>query len=87
MADTHFTGVDAGTLKVDGVSVLATQGAAIADHVITWTANAPTADDAATVDDGNTVGDDNDAGDCIQNINTKLNLVLAALRANGIIAT
>lgn len=87
MADTHFTGVDTGTLKIDGVPVLATQGAAIADYTITWTANEPTAGSAATIADGATVGDDNDAGQAIADLTAKLNLALAALRANGIIAS
>jgi hypothetical protein len=64
--------------------VLGTKSSAIADHVITWTANAPTAASTQTIADG-TGATDAETAQSIQNINTKLNLVLAALRANGII--
>ena len=59
---------------------------AIADYVITWSANAPTPGSANTIDDGNTVGDDNEGGQAIADITAKLNLILAALRTHGIIA-
>jgi len=72
----------------DGASLgSATTSAAIPDEVITWTANEPTAGSAATVADGDTVGDDNDAGQVLADLTAKVNLILAALRADGIIAT
>ena len=72
----------------DGASLgSATTSAAIADYVVTWTGNEPTAGSAATIADGDVVGDANEAGQSIADITAKLNLVLAALRANGIIAT
>lgn len=68
-------------------STFVAANSAIADYTITWTANEPTAGDAATIADGDTVGDDNDAGQPIADITAKLNLILAALRDHGIIAT
>ena len=86
MAYTHFSGVDTPLLKIGGVSVLASQSAAILDYTITWSANEPTADSAATISDGNSpsVGE---TGQAIADLTAKLNLALAALRANGIIVT
>jgi len=71
----------------DGSSLgSSTTAAAIADYVITWTANEPTAGSTATVADGDVVGDANEGGQAIADLTAKMNLVLAALRSNGIIA-
>ena len=86
MAYTHFSGVDTPLLKIDGNQVLASQSAAIADYTITWTANEPTAGSAATIADGDLVAG-TELGQAIADLTAKLNLALAALRANGIIIT
>lgn len=65
----------------------AAAAAAIADYTITWSADEPSAGDSATIADGDVVGDANEAGQSIADITAKLNLILAALRTNGIIAT
>ena len=87
MADTHFSGIDTGSLKINGTQVIAEQAAAIADYAITWTANEPTAGDSATIADGDTVGDDNDAGQAIADLTAKVNAMLAVMRAHGLIAS
>ena len=72
----------------DGTSLgSSTPAAAIADYGITWSANEPTAGDTATIADGTLVGDANEGGQAVADITAKLNLILAALRSNGIIAT
>lgn len=58
--------------------------AAIVDHTITWTTGAPTAGNAQTIANGASPSVA-ETGQSIQNINAKLNLVLAALRNAGII--
>ena len=65
----------------------ATTASAIADYVITWSSNEPTAGSAATIADGTVVGDANEGGQAIADLTAKVNLILAALRSNGIIAT
>jgi hypothetical protein len=87
MGDTHFTGLDTESLKINGTQVLADQQAAIADYTITWSANEPTAGDTNTIDDGDTVGNDNEGGQAIADLTAKVNAILAALRAHGIIAS
>ena len=86
MAYTHFSGVSTPLLQVNGVQTPNVQ-TAIPDEVITWSANEPTAGSAATVADGDTVGDDNTAGQVLADLTAKVNLILAALRENGIIAS
>ncbi len=75
---------DAG-LYINGTKVLDGQFAtAIANYDITWTANEPTAGDTATIANGNspTVAE---TGQAIADLTAKLNLVIDALSANGLI--
>ena len=67
--------------------IAADPASAIPDYAITWSANAPTPGSTNTIDDGATVGDDNEGGQAIADLTAKLNLVLAALRSHGIIAS
>jgi hypothetical protein len=86
MAYTHFSGVSTPLLQVGGVQVpTPSQQAAILDYTITWTGNEPTAADTQTIVDGDdpTVVE---TGQAIADLTAKLNLALAALRANGLIA-
>ena len=82
---------EASTADNDEIEVMeappgANPSAAIPDYSITWTANEPTAGSANTIDDGNTVGDDNEGGQAIADLTAKMNLLLEANRAHGIIA-
>jgi len=84
MAYTHFSGVSTPLLQVAGQQVPNVQSA-IADYTITWTDNAPTPGSAATIADGD-APTAAETGQAIADLTAKLNLALAALRANGIIA-
>jgi hypothetical protein len=76
------------TPDTDGVPLgSATQAAAIADYGVTWTLNEPAAGSTATIADGTIVGDNNEGGQAIADLTAKVNLILAALRSNGVIAT
>jgi len=86
MADTHFSGLDTATLKINGVQAIGSQAAAEADYAITWTANEPTAGDSATIADGDvpTVAE---LGQSVADLTAKVNSLLAKLRTHGIIAS
>ena len=75
-SDTNYLG--------SGGLVLSTIAAAELDYTITWTANEPTAGDSATIADG-TAPTVAELGQAVADITAKLNIALAALRANGII--
>jgi len=77
--------ITAGVVVVGERLSLAAPETAIADYVITWTANEPTAGDTATIADGDTptVAE---TGQAIADLTAKLNLALAALRTLGGIA-
>ena len=69
----------------NGISGASTQTTAVAPYVITWTLNEPTAGDAATIADGDLVAG-TELGQAIADLTAKVNLLSAALLANGITA-
>jgi len=72
-------------LYIEGTKVVGTVfGTPIANHIITWSAAEPTAGDAQTIANGGTptVAE---LGQSVQNINTKLNLIIDALSGHGLI--
>jgi hypothetical protein len=78
MADTHLSGLDVPSLKINGVQVFGTGVTPIPDYTITWTSNEPTAGDTATIADG-TVPTVAELGQAVQDLTTKLNALLAQL--------
>jgi len=68
------------------IQVLASQPAAIADYAITWSSNEPTAGSTATITDGSSPSVA-ETGQAIADLTAKVNLLTAALRTAGIIAT
>lgn len=78
MADTHFSGLDTPSLKINGVPILGSAATPISDYVITWTSNEPTAGDASTIADGDvpTVAE---LGQAVADLTAKVNAILAAL--------
>ncbi len=65
--------------------LISTQQTLVPQYVITWTANEPTAGDAATIADG-TVPTVAELGQAVQDLTTKLNAALLVLEAHGLMA-
>lgn len=70
---------------VNGEVVVDVRQTNVPVYTITWTANAPTAGDAATIADG-TVPTVAELGQAVQDLTTKLNATLAILEAHGLMA-
>ena len=79
-------GEQAAGVTVNDIKVIDEQQSNVADLVITWTANAPTAGSAQTIADG-TVPTVAELGQFAQNVNTKLSAVITALEAHGLMAS
>ena len=79
MADTHLSGLDTPSLKINGTPVLGSAATPIADYTIPWTANEPTAGDSATIADGDAVAG-TEIGQAIADLTAKVNAILAALQ-------
>ena len=71
--------------KIDGTQVVGAQGATIADLATTWTANPRTATGSITIADGDTPTVEELGQYCVE-LEAKLELVLARLKAHGLIA-
>jgi len=72
-------------IVVNDKVVVSSQQANVADYTITWTANEPTAGDAATIADGDSPSVA-ETGQAIADLTAKLNAVLAILEAHGLMA-
>ncbi|WP_370372535.1 hypothetical protein [Henriciella pelagia] len=77
-----------GRLKIDNTNVLGPQGSAIADLAWTYSANDPatTPDGAATFADGTALVAA-EVYEALDEVEGKINTILAALRTHGLIAT
>lgn len=76
---------EVGGVYVNDIKVVGEQGSNIAAYDITWTSNEPTAGDTATIADGDSPSVA-ETGQAIADLTAKLNAVLAALEAHGLLA-